>query len=453
MSGSVMSSNENIRNSSAIDFLKRSVLQKLDHLELKLFKITIRRTKVSEPISDAPIERAIDDPANICSLVHKKQGYRTKPLFGSAIVVNQEFLDDVFHGDDVSTISKIHNESKSPVRSRERSRGRSRERSRERTYRSETRSRSRSVDYNRRHRSKSTQRKIVEREDKRKHLPGCPLYSGSPSDKRHRSVSPLKPGEYRRNHPVKTLRYKRSRSRSRHSRTESEKNIPSHSRDRSSGKSRKSRARSQSILRYDEKDRRTRSERYLKRKSRSKSRDYRSRSPRYRSRSPKYRSRSPHYKSRRDSRSPRRRSRSPHYKRVDEVPEEIVMDYYEGNWMGGRMAPMPNGYPMQRFYPPTFYPRGMMPMPMMPPGPMMVPRMPMMRPYGPYRQPMMGNYNRYKAPKQNTSTSTITSDKDSQSHVEIVKVDELDSSINSNQDIQNPESPKSDTRSVAFKDD
>lgn len=66
---------------------------------------------------------------------------------------------------------------------------------------------------------------------------------------------------------------------------------------------------------------------------------------------------------------------------------------------------------MQPFYAP--YPRGMIPGPMIPPGHMIVPRIPIMHSYGPYRPPF---YNsgivRQRGPRPHIKPSTITSGKD-----------------------------------------
>ncbi|XP_056641874.1 serine/arginine repetitive matrix protein 1-like isoform X1 [Diorhabda sublineata] len=180
---------------------------------------------------------------------------------------------------------------------------------------------------------------------------------------RYRSLTPLKPGEYRRNHP--DLR-KRSRSREKY---RYDGNRRSGSRTRPSTSKKRSLSPRRSSSRSPK--RRKHSDYYEKRRSRS-PQPSGSRDRKYYSRSPDY-ERDKRYKLERGG-----RSRSPG--RKDGVPyRDPAMDfgYYEGvgdYWMHpGLIRPPP--YQVQRFYPPAFYPR------IVTGGPVLYPpRHPMMQP-------------------------------------------------------------------------
>ncbi|XP_050299619.1 serine/arginine-rich splicing factor 4-like [Anthonomus grandis grandis] len=213
------------------DYSKRSLLTKVDKSELTKIRVAIKRANMIGPCSNTnTLDRTIDDPLKICALVHVRKGLPPRmPIFSKGIKVNQDFCEDR----QVFTSRKSRSRSRSRSyrrRSRSRSRGRSSSRRRRSRSKYRSRDRSRSYEYKRKkYRSLSRSRS----RSPSKHKKNCIMYrsperSRSKSD-RKRSITPLRPGEYRPGHPDLALRSKIRRSRSR-SRSPRRDNMPSTSR-------------------------------------------------------------------------------------------------------------------------------------------------------------------------------------------------------------------------------
>ncbi|XP_066140092.1 uncharacterized protein [Euwallacea fornicatus] len=332
-------SESNRESSPDDDFSKRSILSKIDISVLKRYKLSVTRiASGSAPFplnrTEHLLDRTIDDPSKICAYVHLRKSYPPQvPIFGPNIKVNQEFTGDrtvVRSRRKKSQSQRQRNRSRSQShRSERRSHRRSgdRSKSRNRERRSESKARSR-----RRSRSRSTSRKYRSRSRERrrsrdKHKsPGSSRHSRksrsrsrSAGPSRRRSISPLKPGEYRPGHPdlalsVEERRHRRSRTRSQSPRGSTDRYKSTRSKDRRSSE-----------------------------RSRSK----------------------------RSSRSPHKRHREHSRSSSTVLMPTMDFGYYDG-YNPMPMHPYRARFPMMdpHFYYPRMYPPGMM-MPRMPMGPMM----------------------------------------------------------------------------------
>lgn len=155
MSGTVVKTMSGSRSTSKNpedDFLKRSLLSNVSVSELAAIKISIGTCNKGGNHQDGvSLERSIDDPGKICSLVHCSSVLTkipTPPIFGKNIKVNQHFSDE-FENDKFMQYSQRSKESKKRV-----SKSRSRSKSHNRKHGS--RSRSKSITHIRRSRSRSS---------------------------------------------------------------------------------------------------------------------------------------------------------------------------------------------------------------------------------------------------------------------------------------------------------
>uniref|UniRef100_A0A6P7G0J0 Serine/arginine repetitive matrix protein 2-like n=1 Tax=Diabrotica virgifera virgifera TaxID=50390 RepID=A0A6P7G0J0_DIAVI len=373
------------------------ILANVSTTELESIRVGIKRKTFTGTQSSAPIERGLGDPKSIISLVHfgKDNKRISRSIFDrEGIVVNKEEEQPVARkkiehsksrsysrSDSRSPYSRQHSRSRSRSRSRRSvdrlvnkrrsvDRSRRRDRSSERKYSSRSSDRERSRD---RRRSTDRGRSPNKYERRRSHSRDRDSHR-----ERKKSITPLRPGEYRPNHPDLLKRRSREREgyKSRRSKSLSA-DVPSTSRKRSSSSPRR---KSRSPQRSSKRRRSSRSPERYERKSRSSSPKHygsaqydrysrrKSRSPRPNDFSPRARkrySRSPEYDRDRRYRDRRRtRSRSPKTKDMSQFREPgLDFGYYEGIatpdlWLHPHPG-MIRGY-IPRFYPP-FYPRGIPP--------------------------------------------------------------------------------------------
>uniref|UniRef100_A0AAR5PXN4 Female-specific protein transformer n=1 Tax=Dendroctonus ponderosae TaxID=77166 RepID=A0AAR5PXN4_DENPD len=348
------------------EFNNRRVYE-MDELGLT---IMIKKRGVIAAARSLPLQRDIDDPAKICAYVHiRKEGNEdppSVPIFGKDIKVNQNFGDNQPgpSGESRASVEKSrsrskHRDNRYRSRTKERSLSRGRSRSREkprRTNRSKSSSRHRSGGRRSRYRSNSPRRRHVSTRRSRSYSSSR---HRSANERRKRSVTPLRPGEYRPGHP-----------------------------DLRKRKSRKSRSRSSRSPRTTRKNSRSKSPRNAhRRKSRT-----RSRSPRYSFRNVKgspesySRGRSPHSKSSRQFRSQAEAPFMP-------MPG-MEYGFYDGYAQFHAMQPYRSRVPMVPMYPPH----------------MMMPRMPLMPSAMPFRQ-RWPVYNSGAAGLKKTIPSTDTTKK------------------------------------------
>ncbi|ENN73959.1 hypothetical protein YQE_09461, partial [Dendroctonus ponderosae] len=198
------------------EFNNRRVYE-MDELGLT---IMIKKRGVIAAARSLPLQRDIDDPAKICAYVHiRKEGNEdppSVPIFGKDIKVNQNFGDNQPgpSGESRASVEKSrsrskHRDNRYRSRTKERSLSRGRSRSREkprRTNRSKSSSRHRSGGRRSRYRSNSPRRRHVSTRRSRSYSSSR---HRSANERRKRSVTPLRPGEYRPGHP--DLRKRKSR--------------------------------------------------------------------------------------------------------------------------------------------------------------------------------------------------------------------------------------------------
>ncbi|CAG9773694.1 unnamed protein product [Ceutorhynchus assimilis] len=227
------------RSRTPDDYSRRSLLSKVDRRHLQRLRVAIKRSGLGPEGPGLPLEREIEDYKQISLLVHVRRGPGPQPrvpIFSGNIKVNQDLCEDrtVFTHDRNKRRSRSRSRSRSyndnrRSRSKDRYRRRSKERARDRS-RSRSRRKSKSSDRSKRYRDRDYSPEKSRRSRSRSRSRRS--RTKRPTQHKERSLTPLRPGEYRPGHPDLALRKRKKLSRSR-SRSRSRSTTRSRSRSRS----------------------------------------------------------------------------------------------------------------------------------------------------------------------------------------------------------------------------